>query len=165
MQPYFERGNEAEIAIAKLLYRRQYKATWRKAHRKTVKEITLQWNKEEYAELKESAKTHKESITKFIKRATVGYMNKTYVVPNIETIHKTLVTLTLCYSRLEELLEEEKLPNQIEKELKQTLEALEREIRITILSPKTIEQVIETCLIQNPTKQNQLVTYIQSLKL
>jgi hypothetical protein len=165
MQPYFERGNEAEIAMAKLLYRRQYKAAWRKTHRKIVKEITIAWNKEEYAELKEAAKAHKESITKYIKRATVGYMNKTYVVPNNDTIHKTLVTVTLCYNRLEELLEEEKLPSQTEKELKQTLEALEKEIRISLLSPKTIEQSIQDCLIQDPNKSNHLLTYIQTLVL
>lgn len=161
MKPYFERGNEAEIAMGKLLYRRAYKAQWRKANRKVIKEITLQWTKEEYQQLQQETKKHKESITKFVKRATLGYMHKCYVVPNNETIHKLLVVFTLCYNRLEELIEEDKLLFQTEKELRQTIEALEREVRISILAPKTIEQTIQEFLKNYPNKRNYLLTYIQ----
>jgi hypothetical protein len=161
MQPYFERGIEAEIAIAKKLYRRQYKAAWRKENRKTIKEITLQWTKEEFRVLQQEVKKHKESITKFVKRATLGYMDKTYVVPSHETIYKLLVTFTLCYNRLEELLEEDKLEHHLEKEVRETIEALEREVRISILAPKTIEQTINDYLKANLDKRNHLLNYIQ----
>jgi uncharacterized coiled-coil DUF342 family protein len=163
MQPYFERGNEAEIAIGKILYRRMYKAQWRKANRKVIKEITVQLTKEEYQQIKDEAKKHKESITRFIKIATLGYMDKCYVVPNNETIHQLLVVFTLCYNRLEELLEEEKLTPQVEKELRQTIETLEREVRVMILAPKTIEQTLQECLQNNSYKKNYLLTYIQQL--
>lgn len=163
MQPYFERGNDAEIAIGKILYRRMYKSQWRKANRKTIKEITLQLTNEEYQLLKDEAKKHKESVTRFVKRAALGYMDKCYVVPNHDTIHKLLVVFTLCYNRLEELLEEDKIVPQIEREVRQTIEVLEREVRINLLAPKTIEQTIQEFVKNHPHKRNYLLTYIQQL--
>ena len=62
MEPFFEKGNDAEIQRAKKQYRKQYKAKWRKEHRKKNSEITTTWNNEEYSVLKTEAKKHKLSI-------------------------------------------------------------------------------------------------------
>ena len=88
MEPFFEKGNTEQIRLAKITYRRMYKANWRKAHRKVNKEINTVWNKEEYRLLKAEAKKHRLSVTTFIKVATVAYRDMRYIPLHLQEINK-----------------------------------------------------------------------------
>jgi hypothetical protein len=164
MEPFLEKGNEAMIIQAKKAYRRAYKARWRKQKRGISMEITTIWEKEEYKLLKAEAKRHKESITKFIKRATMAYMDKRYVVPNEEQVMKVMQLLALTYNSIGELIEDTLLSSDIAKKLQADVFTLERDIRIVLFSPKTIEQTIIELIYEKPALKQQLITCLETLQ-
>jgi hypothetical protein len=163
MAPYLEKGDTKAIAEAKANWRRMYKASWRKNKRSKSKEITTTWEKIEYRDLKQEAKRHNESVTGFVKRATIAYMDKRYVVPNQQEVTKLSQLLALTYNRIGELEEEAMIGKAIQKKLEQELSQLEHEIRVLLFSPKTIEQVIWEQVERNPALKPKLLTYIQTL--
>lgn len=163
--PYLERGNATEIKEAKTLYRRKYKAEWRKLKRRQIKEITTAWEKEEYNTLRTEATGHKESITQFIKKATVGYMNKRYVVPNEVQVNKVMQLLALIYNGIAELQDESTIPVEVGKKLLLDINQLEREIRIELFSPKTIEQMILEYIWEKPQGKSLLIEFIKTIAI
>ncbi len=163
MAPFLETGHQSAITEAKKEWRRKYKAAWRKQKRKLVKEITTAWEKEDYKTLKDEAKRHKESITRFIKRSAVAYMDKRYVVPNEEKVTKMMQLLGLLYNRVQELTEETTIPADAGRKVLFDVYELEREIRIALYSPKTIEQHIKEAILLSPEIKNRLIAFIQNL--
>lgn len=163
MAPFLETGHQSAITEAKKEWRRKYKANWRKQKRKLVKEITTAWEKEEYRMLKEEARRHKESITRFIKRSAIAYMDKRYVVPDEDKVTKMMQLLGLLYNRIQELTEDTTIPADAGRKVLFDVYELEREIRITMYSPKTIEQHIGEAIKQAPAIKNKLVEYIETL--
>jgi len=163
LEPFLVRGNEVEIAQAKKAYRKNYKTEWRKAHRKEIKEITITWNKEEYNILQKEAKRHKQSVTRFVKSATMTYFNKCYIVPNQDSVNKTLQLIALTYNKIEELEENRIIPQLTSKKLQDELDQLERDIRITLFSPKTIEQILSTIIAEKPFVKTSLIQFIENL--
>ena len=158
--PYLEKGISEEIAEAKRNYRRQYKAAWRKANRKENKAITVQWSKEEIKTLSDEAKRHKQSTTRFIKESTLAYINKRYVVPNPTEVNKILQLLAMSYNTIENIANE----NPIDfKKMKEEILQLEHELRITFLSPKTLEQIIEEQARKNPEIIQKLNTILATI--
>ena len=162
MEPFFEKGNDAEIQLAKKQYRKQYKAKWRKEHRKKNSEVTTNWNNEEYSVLKTEAKKHKLSITRFIKVSSLGYINNRYIPLHREEINKILQLIGLAYNQIVEMAEEEKIKQQTEKELTEKISQFEHEIRIQLFSPKTIWHIIKEALTETPQLKDNLITYIQT---
>ncbi len=163
MEPFFQKGDEVMIEHAKRAYRKAYKAKWRKQKRSISKEITTIWEKAEYQTLKEEAKMHKESITRFIKRATVAYMDKRYVVPNEAQVMKVMQLLALTYNRIEELAEDKQLDSNLAKKLQTDLSTLEQEIRVSLFSPKTIEQTISELIHEKPSVKKQLIALLETM--
>lgn len=164
MAPFLESGNEAAIAHAKKEYRRKYKAQWRKAKRKQVKEIATSWEKEEYSMLKSEAKRHRKSITLFIKKATVAYMDKRYVVPNEAQITKVMQLLALTYNSINELKDESNIPAEAGRKALFEIDKLEREVRIILFSPKTIEQNITEYIREKYKGKDKLIEFIKNLQ-
>jgi hypothetical protein len=163
MAPFLETGHQSAITEAKKEWRRKYKAAWRKQKRKQVKEITTAWEKEEYRILKEEARRHKESITRFIKRSAVAYMDKRYVVPDEDKVTKMTQLLGLLYNRVLELTEDTTIPADAGRKVLFEIQELEREVRIALYSPKTIEQHIGEAIKQSPEIKNRLIAFIQTL--
>jgi hypothetical protein len=163
MAPFLETGDGKTIDNAKTEYRKKYKAEWRKTKRRQIKEITTAWEKEEYKSLKEEAIRHKESITRFIKKATVGYMNKRYVTPNEMQVTKVMQLLALTYNCINELKDESNIPAEAGRKLLFDIHQLEREIRIELFSPKTIEQSISEYILEKPQVKPQLIEFIQTI--
>jgi hypothetical protein len=165
MAPYLETGDDAVIALARKEYRRKYKATWRKEKRRSIKEITTSWDGGEYKLLKEEAKRHKESITRFVKRATTGYMDTRYVVPDEAKVTKVMQLLALIYNRISELMDESTIPADAGKKVLFDVYQLEKDIRVTLYSPQTIEQVLKETVRRYPDKQTALIAFIQTLSV
>ncbi len=165
MAPFLESGDEQAIATARKEYRRRYKTQWRKVKRKQIKEITTAWEKDEYKDLKDEARRHKESITRFIKRATVAYMNNRYVTPNEAQVTKVIQLLALAYNTISELKDESNIPAEAGRKLLFDIHQLEREIRIELFSPKTIEQTITEYIREKPPVKAQLIEFIQALEI
>lgn len=163
MAPILETGDEKAISSAKKEYRRKYKAEWRKKKRRVTKEITTAWNASEFKLLKDEAKRHNESVTRFIKRATVAYMDKRYVVPDEVKVTKVLQLLALAYNRISELVDETIISASAGRLALADLSQLEKDIRITLFSPKTIEQVLTEQVSKYPGDKNRLIEFIQTI--
>ena len=162
MEPFFEKGKQEDIRQAKLVYRRIYKANWRKEHRKVIKEITTGWNKDEYSIIKTEAKKHKIGITRFIKQATVAYINRRYIPLHKQEINKILQLVALTYNNIEEMGQEERLNVDATKTVKEAINRLEQNVRIVIFSPKTIWQILTETLTETPQLKKDLIPFIES---
>ena len=154
MEPFFEKGDSNAIAQAKKEYRRKYKAAWRNAKRKKDKEITTSWAKDEYKELKTVANHHKQNIARFVKESATAYMNQRFIYPDETLLRKTTQIL--------ELKEASGISVETTKKLLDDIYQLERDIRVTLYSPKTIEQVIKEELHKHPDDKNWLIEFIQN---
>lgn len=163
MAPFLETGHANVIDEAKNEWRRRYKADWRKQKRKQVKEITTAWGKDEYKILKDEAKRHKQSVTRFIKESAVAYMDKRYITPHEMQITKIMQLLALTYNNITELKEDSAIPADAGRKVLFEIYQLEREVRIALFSPKTIEQHISEYLQEAPPKKEQLIEFIQAL--
>jgi hypothetical protein len=159
MTPFFEKGDALAIEAAKKEYFKLYKANWRKQFRVENKEIATSWTKQEYKELENFAKEHKLPITQYIKQATIAYGNKRYIVPDKKVIQKGIQYLAMTYNTIEQIEEKEKLNL---RDIKITIDQLEKQLRETILSPYTIEQSIDMLLAKEPELKQYLLTYITS---
>ena len=163
MTPFLATGHANVIDEAKKEWRRKYKADWRKQKRKQVKEITTAWGKDEYKILKEEAKRHKQSITRFIKESAVAYMDKRYITPHEAQVTKIMQLLALTYNSITELKEDSTIPTDTERKILFEIHQLEREIRIALYSPNTIEQHITEYMQQAPPIKERLIEFIQTL--
>jgi hypothetical protein len=160
---FLERGIPAEIQEAKRAYRALYKKKWRQENRKTNKSITVLWSKEELQLLTQASKKHKQSPTRFIKSATLAYINTSYVVPNQKEINTLIQILAMTYNSIECLGEENGIDRFTLKKVQDELYLLEREMRITLLQPKTIEEALEAEIAKNPSNKTKLIAFITNL--
>ena len=164
MAPFLETGHANVIAEAKKHWRRTYKANWRKEKRKKEKEVTLSWTKDEFKTLKEEAKRHSQKPTRFIKQATLAYISKRYVVPNQREINKLLQLVAMTYNAIEAIVEDEEHYTTGVKRMQEELFILEHEIRVTLLSPKTIEQIIEQEIQKDPEAGTYLFRLLERMQ-
>lgn len=136
LEPFLVAGDEQAIAEARKMYTREYKAKWRREKRKREKEITVSWKPDELQELRTEAKRHKTTVTAFIKLSTLAYINKRYLVPDHKLVLKIAQLLALNYNTILELMDDKRLvqiPGDI---LLKKLETLEREVLVSLHSPK-----------------------------
>ena len=165
MEPYFQRGNEAEIFLAKKEYRRLYKRQWRNEFRAANKELTISLNKEELKEVKNEAGKHKFAITQFIKQAVFGYINKRYIPINKNEINKILQLVALSYNCIEELKEEHKVNNEIAAVLQETINHLDHELHVILNSPNTLWHILSNTLTEYPYIKQELILYLESFSV
>lgn len=164
MEPFLAGANKEEIEQAKKEYRKKYKAQWRRDNRKDYKELTIQWDKNEYQLVKTEAQKHKLSVTRFVKQAALAYINKNYLVLNYNEAIKIMQLLALIYNRIEELHNENILPLQFVKTLQLEMNQLEKDIRLIMFSPKTIEKILADILIEKPNAKTYLINFIENFQ-
>ena len=158
-----EKGTDEAIAEARKNYWRIYKTAWRRQKRKDEKELTISWNTDELKTLHDEAKRHKISKTKFIKTATLAYIDKRYIVPNQLEIRKVAQLLALNYNSIQEMIDEKELPLQTGKIILEKIFELERAVLISLNSPKTIEQLITKVVAKNPDIKTKLFHLLETL--
>ncbi len=142
LDPFLEKGHTDEINKAKAEWRRKYKANWRKLNRKENKEITVPWTKNELKILLTESKKHKLSNTQFIKKAVMAYIDKRYIVPDVLVVRSLLQFLALEYNSIQEMISDNEISLQSGRLLMEKIDEQEKAIRIALLSPKTLEQLI-----------------------
>lgn len=163
MAPFLETGHANAIEEAKRLWRRKYKAEWRRAKRKQAKEITTSWEKEEYRTLRDEAKRHRQSVTGFIKQSAQAYMDKRYIVPDEEQVTKIMQLLALTYNSILELTDNSTIPADAGRKVLFDLYQLEKDIRVTLYSPKTIEQVLKDEVARESIMRQRLIKFLETL--
>jgi hypothetical protein len=128
-------GTDAEIKAAKAEYRKIYQANWRRRQRHTSKEITITLAPDELKTISQASKKHNRSKTRFLKEATLAYINKRYLAPAPLTLLYIQEQLALNYSVLQKLFEEQIVPWDIGKELLRRMAELEHTILSKLNNP------------------------------
>ncbi len=159
-----EKGSPEEIVAARKQYWRVYKALWRKENRHKLVGFTPYFTKEEVVILNDAAKLHKRSKTQFVKVASLAYISKNYLVPDILQIRKVIQLLQMNFNIIQEMLDENKIPIQAGKILLDKLNCLELQIRQELHSPKTLEQLIVDAIKNDPSKNEEFIKLLKTLK-
>ena len=132
-------GQSSEaIEAARRVYWNQYKRKWKKAKFKQEKAFTVSFNPIELKEISDAAALHSLSRSRFIKLAALAYVHKKYLVPNIEAIYQVKTLLSLNYSALQELFDENIVPYSVGIELMSRMEQMEHEILKQLMHPKSV---------------------------
>ena len=134
LEPFLKEGNEKKIILARKQYWRIYKANWRKQKRKEHKEFTVSFTNKELHVVTLAAKKHNRSNTRFIKEAALAYCTNKILVPDPLAVNQVRELLTLNYTALQELTEDQTYPKQDNNDLLFKLADLENKI-LQILKP------------------------------
>lgn len=124
-----ENGTDEEIKAAKKTYRKEYLLKYKQKQRKHKPEFTVNFSNEkgEFYKVKEAAKNHKMTITAFIKKTVIAYINQKFIVPNIDQIARLEQILSQCLNEIQSIVKTkdrffwerdkklEKIENRIEK--------------------------------------------------
>jgi len=158
-----ESGTDEAIKEAREKYWKIYKANWRREKRREEKELTTSWGKDELKTLSEAARKHKISKTQFIKQATLAYINKAYIAPDRDAVLRIVQLLAMTYNTVEELKDENAISLQTGTAILKTIGDLEREVRVALHSPKTLEQLIRDELHTNPDEKARLFQLLETI--
>jgi hypothetical protein len=161
MEPYFTRGIQEEIALAKREYRRVYKANWKRVNRTECKEVTIKLSKKEYQELRYEAKEYQYKLAPFIKASCMAYIRKTYLIPDAEIILKLFQLQKMMYLQVEDMKEQIETHN-VDVFLK-ALEKLEHEMRVLIHSPLDIERAIKKHIAKDEDNKRRIQELLHGL--
>lgn len=156
-------GTEEAITQARKKYWQQYKASWRKQKRAMEKEITISWNKEELQLLNKASKQHHTNRTKFIKSATIAYINKAYVVPNELEVRRISQYLAMVYNSIQDMIEVDTIPLQVGKILSEKILNLEHALLVSIRNPKTLDQLIAEAVQNNKEIKEHLYNLLETI--
>ena len=131
-----EIGSNQDIINARKAYWKEYKAKWRKEKRIAEKEFTLTLASEEAKILRESARAHRQSISRFIRNAALAYLRRQYIVPDPLAIGTIRQLLAMNYNALHRLFEENRLPFDIGRMLLTQMADLEQKVITELYNPK-----------------------------
>lgn len=139
LAPLLERGaSEVELAQARKIYRRAYQTNWRKQKRLGEKEFTISLTKDELVIITKASKNYHRSKSRFIKEAALAYLSKKYLVPDQVAVNQIRGLLTLNYTALQHLFEENTIPPAIGRELLARMADLEHKILIMLNNPPQV---------------------------
>jgi len=150
LEPYLATGDQDIIATARKNYIRQYQASWRKAQRKNNYSFTISFTPEEAKEIAEGAKKHKRSRTAYIKAASLSYLSLRYIVPDIQAVAEIRQLLTMCFTQIQMLAEDNILRFSTARSILDEIQELEQRVLSTLQYPKTVEQWIKESIQKNP---------------
>jgi hypothetical protein len=158
-----ENGTHEEIQKVKNDYWREYKRNWRKNKRKSGKEITISFTKDEFKEITSESKRHKLNRASFIKQACFAYLNKSFIVPDLKEVKKISQILAMSYNSIQEMSEENKMDFKSGKSILEAFCKLEREILPVLNNPKSLEVLIKEHILKNAKHKDSLVEFINSI--
>lgn len=138
-----ENGTDDQITEAKKAYWKEYKRVWRKQKRKAEKELTLSFNRQELKIVEDEARKHKMSRTGYIKRATLAYTDKIYLVTDLEQARRISQLLAMNYNIIQRMVEDGQLTSTIGNTVLAKISDLEKEVLIQLHHPKTLEEWIK----------------------
>ncbi len=152
-----EKGTSEEIASAKKEYYKVYKRNWRRQRRKTEKELTLSFNRDEMKLIHVEAKRHSLSNTRYIKRATLAYIDKIYLVPEVMQVRGIAQKLSMVYNLLQEIVDERQINAALGSILLSKITSLESDVLIQLHHPKTLEEWIREEISKNSSIKEKII--------
>jgi hypothetical protein len=158
-----EKGTEVEINAVRKKYWSEYKRKWRKSRRKEQEEITTSYTKEEMNILIKAAKEYGMNRTQFIKETTFAYINKSYLIPHKKEVAYIRQLLGMMYNSVNDYRDSDNIRSGSINILLEKINALEKEILVSIHSIKPLEQSIENVVRNNPSLKDQLINFLNSI--
>ena len=157
-----QKGRDEELKKARAAYWADYKRTWRKQKRRQVKEFTVSFTMEELKLIADEAKRHKMSKTGYIKRTTLAYIDKRYVVPDEMEVKYISQLLAMNYNILLQMAEEEKVQSHLGSILLDKVSELEKKVLIHLYHSKTLEDWIKQEIYKDVTLKDQILQILNS---
>lgn len=140
-----ETGSDEEIKAVKKAYRKEYLLKYKRNQRAKKPEFTINFSNEngEYHRMEYAAKKHKLTIPSFIKKAALAYIEKKFIVPNIDQVVSLEQILSRCLNEIQAISgkkdkffwDKERKYEQLEKRL----EKLEAEIFLVFRNPPLLK--------------------------
>jgi hypothetical protein len=153
-----EKGTEEEILAARRTYKKKYLLDYRRKQRKEGKEITVFFKKGEEREISEAAKSHRMTINRFLKTATLAYLSQTYIVPDREVVAGLEQALIQILNEIQTLAKRSKILYSLNPEaIEARIGRMEEMIAETLRTPPTIEQYIE----KNPELKEKIIRLLK----
>ena len=84
--------------------RREYQRDYQRRRRAKLKRVELVYQPEEYRMLKRNAKAHGLALAPFLKACIAGYLERTYVVPQPETVTRLMQSIRKIGSNVNQLV-------------------------------------------------------------
>ncbi len=101
-----EHGTDSQIKEAKKVYRKNYLLKYKQTQRANKPEFNISFSDKngEYARVKTSAVKHNLTVTSFIKKAVLAYIENKYVVPNNDQISRLEQVLSECLNEVQKIV-------------------------------------------------------------
>jgi hypothetical protein len=98
-----EHGTDAEIKAAKRAYKKNYFTRYRRAQRQEKPEFSVPLSRKngDYGKVALAARRHKLPITSFIRKATLAYLDRAYIVPNRDQVARLEQLLMSCLNEVQ----------------------------------------------------------------
>ena len=122
-----ENGTDEDIKAAKKAYLKEYYLTYKRNQRNQKPEFTVNFSNEkgEYHSVEHAARSHKMTITAFIRRAVLSYINQRFIVPNPEQVANLEQILSNCLNEIQSIV---RVREKYHWEREQKFEAIEKRI-------------------------------------
>lgn len=103
-----ENGTDEEIKAAKRAYRKYYLLKYKRDQRTHKPEFTINFSNEkgEFHRIKFAAIKHKMTITAFIKKAALAYLEQKFVVPNADQVARLEQALAECLNEIQAIVKQ-----------------------------------------------------------
>ena len=136
-----ENGSDAQITIAKKAFRKEYFVNYKRNYRTKNSAFTINFSNEnsDYQRIKQAAKSHKMTITGFIRASVLAYLNQSFILPDRDTVARLEQTLSQCLNEIQSIVRpKEKYSWERERKfelIEKRIEKLEAEINQIFRNP------------------------------
>ena len=159
------RGIDSEIKAAKKEYRKNYLLAYKKWQRGNKPEYSVYISRDngELQKVKTAARTHRMTISGYLKLAVLAYIDKSFVVPDSLAIAKIEALLSKCYTEIQMLAKDKRMLYfaQLD-EINKIISGLEKEISVTLREPISVEDFVKNAIEKDATLKERLLTNLLS---
>lgn len=156
-----EHGTEEEITNRRKEYRKEYKKRWRKKYRKERKEYTPAFSLTEVKLIREEARRHRMSPTKYIRTSALAYIDRVYIIPNDMEVRRIAQILAMMYNLFLEMKEDKTISGTIGNNVLDKHSILERQVLLHLKNPLTLEEWIRREIAVKPLLKEKILSIIQ----
>ena len=154
-------GTDKEIEEARKEYWKKYRAMYQRQKRKEQNAFTVSFTKKEMRLLKPVVQKHHSNYTRFIKQATLAYIQQKFVVIDPASVNQIRELLTKDYTTLQNI--EERFPvDHSRVSLTKQFEVLEHEILQSLYNPNTLKEAIQNSITSDPDSRNLILKILES---
>jgi hypothetical protein len=163
-----ERGSEDEIRAAKRAYRKQYLLNYKRKQRNSRPEFVVSLSKSngEYSRIASGAKKHGKTIPSFLRLATLAYIDRHYITPDRVVIVLIEQMISSCLNEISEIVHQKERwhwgKDHKLLEIEKRISKLEDQIRILLLQPRTLEEIIAQEISHDPSLKGRLITFLST---